>query len=826
VLTIPKIKEIQVEVVVMIMASIIMVIFPIRTDNISFILLALINAIYFFFKIKPKYRLSISHLDIFWGAFIILGLISFFWANDGALIWMRSFGWIVYFIWMLLIRSIMGASENEEMMKKWLIGLFMVSFLFVVSVFAFHKFDSHIPFFWENYFGNNQNTTTLHLALLLPYFLFTISDSRFKYIKLFVILMFAFILFLTTALGSTIAFSIVISSYLLDFLSKRMLKRIVGAITLAVFLVLLFNILEVFELLDISIFEAFVDNKRLQLMKVSWLLFLDNSYFGVGLGNWITEVLSFKSSGILLGDFNYGGLSRPSSHNLYTEILAELGISGFLLFVTPFIFILSKGIYQYYQLSPMRRAALISIIVYLAVLFVNRIANFYPFFFSKVQLVAFCSIGIFLAGDQQFKRVNLNVLLSVLSVICLLWFVRTKINDDKYRNVEKIIWDAPETAIDKLTDLYDPIFQTTHGVDRSIPFRIAQLYNFQGNIQEADKWYKIAISKWPYEERFLMHYTRFLLRYNLDIDIAKKNVDKLLSMHAIYYDFNPIEGELALAMGQYEKCRDFLNKRDKSEFYNFYNSNLVELKLYTSSYMDALVQLTNDQETAIAKIFNQEQEWQLDRMLLVYEDEIQRVNHDAVSNRRKEIQNFLAQKNKQFFQILTPEQYVLFLKDKNTLKYKTLLKPLIDAYGLTDAQQTEVFQFIANIESQKEDLTLRIRSDQYDNEEKSRFRKRLTDLSSKWDASFSSVLNVTQFDQYQKTKIKKTTIGKINQFNTTAKLSTDSLASVHNLIIEKIYLGALKDSTNQQKITNLEKEIQEYLNEVQYRTYQELFSDK
>jgi len=261
-LILSKIKEGNIDISMLLIASLIMIIFPIRTDNLSFILLTLICLCFFSYNTYSKrHPILISALDISWVAFIGMGLLSFLWANDGALIWMRSFGWITYFTWMIMIRLIIKIPENKDTVHNWLIGLFILSLLFVFGIIAFHKFEVTIPFFWENFYGNNENVTMLHLTLLLPYFLYCTNKSWFKYLIFLVVLMFSLMLHLTTARGATIGFLIVMSLYFVDTIPIKLLKRIGYVCTSIIALVLISFLLDFLNFKDIPFIDRLVDLK-------------------------------------------------------------------------------------------------------------------------------------------------------------------------------------------------------------------------------------------------------------------------------------------------------------------------------------------------------------------------------------------------------------------------------------------------------------------------------------------------------------------------------------------------------------------------------------
>ena len=822
----------------LLLATPLMIIFPIRTDNISFILLAFIPTFYFFVNaFWVRQPIPLSYLDLFWGAFVLMGFLSFFWANDGALVWYRGFGWTAYFLWMLMIRTMAVDAYNRQLLLKWLNLVFIYSLLFVFIILAVNKFDTHIPYpadvgeFWLKYFGNNGNVTALHLVLLFPFFLLTErAFTGFKYTRLVTILLLMPILYLSSARGAVIGLLFILIFFLLDTLPRKLIKNLMIVLATAV---LFFSItlgLGIFRLEEIPVFGDLGylgDLKRLQLMKLSWLLFLEYPLEGVGLGNWITEVLRFDTEGSVLGDFYFAAISRPSSHNLYTELLAELGIAGITLLFIPFIILLRKVFFDTNRLSSLHKAALISIGVYLIVISVNRIATFYPLFFSKVQLIAFYGLGILTSYHGNLKKLKLSPLLGLISLLSLIWFLDAKVKHDRFLAIDKLVWDKPADAITQFSQLYSPTFYSTYGVERFIPFRLAQLHHYQGNIEAASDWYQKAVSKWPYDERLLMSYARFLLRCTDDITEVEKIVNRLASMHTTYYFIPPLQAELALKKGDLKKCRDLL-AMPRGYGLDFYSSKFVSILLLKKDYLKEIIALSAATEAKLDSVLKKEDFIELDRRILVHDDEIQRLNQDTVRKRGKEVSSFLSHKSKQvtniLYQTLNPYQHTIFLKDRNFRTYQRKLTNLHKTYAFTSTQKDTLLNLIANIDSHKADTNLRLKDKKYNKAEKAEFKQKLDSLNRAWETSFSTILDATQLEKYQKTKIKQQTQGRVNQFRNKTKLSKDSLVTFQNLLIDKTYLQTYQDSIFQQKIDDLEKEIQLFLNDTQYQSYQELFN--
>lgn len=156
-----------------------------------------------------------------------------------------------------------------------------------------------------------------------------------------------------------------------------------------------------------SIFQLDYNTSRIEYMKASWIMFLNNPVSGIGTGNWfgyfpLTEKEISNKNIIIYGskinDENVYLNSDLNSHNAYAEILSENGVIGILIFLWVFII----AVILLFKKSVIRD----SYIPYLMCL-INILVLFF-FTFAKdssvVMLIAFLTIA--LASNENKIVIN------------------------------------------------------------------------------------------------------------------------------------------------------------------------------------------------------------------------------------------------------------------------------------------------------------------------------------------------------------------------------------------------------------------------------------
>jgi hypothetical protein len=261
---------------------------------------------------------------------------------------------------------------------------------------------------------------------------------------------------------------------------------------------------------------------RLDLVHLSLDLIRDNPLWGVGKGNWITEVYSQDLNGLAYysqsDDYN-----RLHSHNLFLKIAGELGIIGLLLFLSPFVMIIFRGLKRVGDFDYVEKASFAAVISYLCVSTYYGGVNLYEYNFSGVEVLAFVSMGVL--SRKLFATANtVNYLVTLpLTLLSIIWFSYSAIS---WHNIHMSLNHKEDIDIQSkiaaLTDCYSSTFLTNYGFDRPLDLEIAELYASIDDNDNAIKHYEQLVQLSPYNCIGLLSYSQFLVDKNVDLSRSKE----------------------------------------------------------------------------------------------------------------------------------------------------------------------------------------------------------------------------------------------------------------------------------------------------------------
>jgi O-antigen ligase len=185
----------------------------------------------------------------------------------------------------------------------------------------------------EGSLGNPNNTAAI-FCMLLPFSTVLMQQKNrwraIMYSALVVSLLLTAV-FVTASRGALLSLTAIASTALLLF----KLKGKIVTISLVLFSALiLFVLVDNFQRLNRfdeivrsdNVLEVRSVQQRLEITAIGLQLFLENPIWGVGAGSFRSETKDMETESL---GYLYGGIAP---HNMYTQILAELGIIGFFLF--------------------------------------------------------------------------------------------------------------------------------------------------------------------------------------------------------------------------------------------------------------------------------------------------------------------------------------------------------------------------------------------------------------------------------------------------------------------------------------------------------------
>lgn len=573
-------------------------------DNSKFLLIALVPVMSFGYLVFTRKQLPfLPKIDIPLFLFVAFCFLSYTWAINGSLVWYPSFSWLVMLLWMFLFRYIAQQTAISKPIHSIMLILFGAVFLHIAVVF----FDGQLISLerWNSHFGYNANYTSTYFLAILPFALFyPLKKIWWKIFLLIATAFVVFILYKASSRGAMIAFGIVMLYYLRNLISDKLFKPFAIISALLMIVGFVFGSTYIINLIqsgDVG------ESHRLYMLKSSLQIFQENPLNGIGLSNWY--LLAYREDLVDVAGFNQSlYFSRLGSHNLYEQIITELGIIGLLLFLIPFVVISWRGWVESNKLNHLQKAAFASLMVYLVSSFVYKDANAYEAHLSTLQLLGFINVGILTSNNKtslSLMRLG-TVTLMALALMGVLWFsyffkvsktyneARPNFNwpyelelvdQNAYNNYFELdYYKNIEETIELIEKIFHPVFKTTHGfyagrrgANRPLALHLALLYQKKGNIEQADDYFQLALSKGPYDEEALRKYARFLLRAKKEGGKAKIYAERAYAIQSNNINTNLLMAEIAIYSKEWTSAKKYLETVDNASPY--YYVDIKELLL-------------------------------------------------------------------------------------------------------------------------------------------------------------------------------------------------------------------------------------------------------
>jgi O-antigen ligase len=181
--------------------------------------------------------------------------------------------------------------------------------------------------------GNPNNTAAI-FCMLLPFSTVVLSRKNKLWTYMFALaamIIMLIAIFLTASRGALLSLSAIAIGALVMFNLKG--KIITISLMLLTFIVF-YNVFDSYQGLKRyeqivnsgSVMESQAVKVRMEITAIGLQIFMENPIWGIGAGNFQTETKDMDTE---YNGYLYGGIAP---HNMYTQILAELGIIGFILF--------------------------------------------------------------------------------------------------------------------------------------------------------------------------------------------------------------------------------------------------------------------------------------------------------------------------------------------------------------------------------------------------------------------------------------------------------------------------------------------------------------
>lgn len=549
-------------------------------SNLKLIVLTVLVSTYLIYLglIKRTKLPSFQRLDISWLLFIGVSAMSFLWATDMSMIWFPLTISVTLVLFMFCIRW--SNIESFPQFKRYFSYLVIVIFgYYLLQHILAVNFDITIET-WNSVLSKNPNYTTSYLLVLYPFFLFYPFKNQFlRFLKFIAAILLLNLLLLTNARGGLLGFAVLLIFY---FWSTRSYynKNLLASIALMIVGLVIVAINYSLESSD-SQFLLFYKNElisRWHMIETSLSIWKENPLLGVGAGNWHIEAYGHSLDNV--APFNDSeNIIRYRSHNLYTLILAELGIMGLITYCTPFVVTLVSCLKRINTLSYFEKANLGVLMFFLIASYFYGNVNFYKHHFSTIHLLAFFALGVLTSGNSNIKIMKFWIYpIIFLSVLSSLYMVKSKLDCSKYALAKNLILAQPAQAIRYFNELYEPSLNTAFDFQTSYSHQLALLYAQVENLDSSIAMFEKALVENPSNYEALLDYSQFLFHRMKDNKKAKDIALSAVEIQSTSCRLNILLVEIAISENRTNDAKLYINKVEDLGCSENYANQLSVLK--------------------------------------------------------------------------------------------------------------------------------------------------------------------------------------------------------------------------------------------------------
>ena len=333
---------------------------------------------------------------IFFLIFVLWGLLSYFYALNQIEVVVKFFTWINIVIGILVFCLLLFASNKSLLLVSYIFSIILIIELYF-SYSTFFELSRLAVFNFEYVnllkgAAGNKNILAISILLKIPFLFYLVSKNKNIFIKIIfsgLITSASFLIFLLSARASILGILMILFVTFIFILIRYIKNRdryLLGNSFIYLVIPILLSI-TIFQLKfgssnnSVSIGQRATSintqddstNQRLRFYKHSANQIFSNPILGVGLGNWKISSIDYDKKDI-------EGYQVPYHvHNDFLEIGAELGILGFILYLSVFMYmfyyVLKILIYEgstSKELAPISLVLLLGGIVY----FIDANLNF------------------------------------------------------------------------------------------------------------------------------------------------------------------------------------------------------------------------------------------------------------------------------------------------------------------------------------------------------------------------------------------------------------------------------------------------------------------
>ncbi len=525
-------------------------------QSLKYVILAILNVgaiSYICFSVfKNNAAFNIQLADLFFFLFVIWGFLSSFWAINISSSMFYSFAWLNGYLFYKSFQIFFQKRDNIVLIENVLCALFCVVFCITL----FHAFSTKNIVLKDNYLLDhlkvNANGLVSILLCLFPFLLNKIGKHITALLALPLSLLFFYFVLKNDVQSAKFALITITSFYFLAKIFKLKTMHIfLVFLCLAVLNIVIFQLNTRYlwwpEIARVS--NNFGVGDRISMWSQSLDLFKEHFLNGIGNGNWFFEF------GQHAGKVNTSNFRHP--HNLFIQILTELGLVGLMLFLLSILTSLIKLIKQKKYL-----AFALASLVFLILSFFFGITNFNYNYCGSAILVFLISIAV-PQHKQQYRFSKIHaLLLLIFSIISLLWFyenlrVENKLLEVRQRSIEK-----SKIRIALVEDIFHP-YKKTHFKNIPLPYyAIKDIDNMKPITKKyaakRDSFYQLLNVIEPNSTRYQHMYAEHLYEKG-DLFNSKKILQKLISQSENYLFSRLLLAKIEAEFGNYNFADALLN---------------------------------------------------------------------------------------------------------------------------------------------------------------------------------------------------------------------------------------------------------------------------
>ncbi len=339
---------------------------------------------------------------IWYGLFIVLGVVSSIWAD----VFSRSFGPISKMIQILVVSyCLIIHIDSYEKLESYITSSIIASFVLVVYIFALTPSSMWFSGFLGSVTSYNTNDIgcAVSIAVIFSYYKAFIKHKKYMYALCAIFFFVAILTSSRKALFMSVLGIVMITMF--NFRAKNYVLRLMVIFALmALVILMIYEIPALYNTVGVrldSIIEYIMEDKsadssmaiRQYFIDMAKMFYYENPVFGIGLNNFAYRLSLYD------GMVSY-------AHNNYCEIAADLGTIGLIVYYWFYLYIAIKLVAQI--INGHKTALVFSAMMLLFLIFEYGMVNYYKEQVHIVITAAF--IAICLNDKAHNEKSNLTEL--------------------------------------------------------------------------------------------------------------------------------------------------------------------------------------------------------------------------------------------------------------------------------------------------------------------------------------------------------------------------------------------------------------------------------